>query len=300
MYQLKEDFLQMFPESNFENVVANLVADKSKKISEWEADFDNGVYHYCNSERELLSVHIGNEITPAILETVPDDSYIERVDDGGFVYKISRYTKQIPDVNELVSSILLDRIESKRRLMNRVELPEYIKSDTLSFEIPEKIFSSTGRNTAYTRDHILVRIREIFEKRYEGISYYGLLNALYSAEEKIFNERNAEFERGEYNNGNSVGYVIERDVSIGCDAKKIKRELAIYAHKNAAIKLCPLDEDGCEGEMVPRIVFTEYKKMIECPVFMTAIRIINLCTKEITRIDELLKLENRVAKLSII
>ena len=299
MHQLKEEFLQMFPESNFENVVANLVAATGKKIAKWEAEYNNGDYHCNNSERELLSVHIGNEITPAILETVPDDSYLEGRDDG-FVYNVSRYTKNIPDVNELVTDTLCNYIKSKRNLAKRVELPEYIKSDTLSFEIPEKIVSSAGRYGTYTSDHILGRIRSNFEARYEGISYCGLLNALYSAEEKIFSERNAEFERGEYNQSNSVEKVVRCDVSIGCSAATTKRELARYAHKNATIKLCPLDEDGYEGELVPRIVFTEYKKMIENPVYMTAIRIIGLSIKESTRIDDLNKLENRVAKLSIL
>ena len=299
MHQLKEEFLQMFPKSNFENVVANLVTVTGKKIAKWEAEYNNGDYNCNNSERELLSVHIGNEITPAILETVPDDSYLESCDDG-FVYNVSRYTKNIPDVNELVTDTLCNYIKSKRELAKQVELPEYIKSDTLSFEIPEKITSSAGRYGTYPGDHILVSIRSNFEARYEGISYYGLLNAIYFAEEKIFNERNAEFERGEYNNSNSAVNVVECDVSIGCSVKTTKRELASYAHKNAVIKLCQYDEYGSIDELVPRIVFTEYKKMIENPVYTTAMRIIDLSIKESTRIDDLNKLENRVAKLSIL
>ncbi len=298
MKNLKEEFLRMFPEANFENVVTNLVADTSEKLAKWDAEFIRGEYHYCNSMRETSCVHIGNEITTAILETVPDDAYIEE-DTDGFVYKIDHIVKNIPEVNEFVAVILKRMIDSKRKMMNQVDLPVYTKSDALSFEIPEKIVSSAGRSGIYTSDHILVRIRENFESRYEGISYYGLLNALYSAEEKIFSEREAEFERGEYNRSNSDKKVVRCDVSIGCSVATTKRELARYAHKNATIKLCPIDEDGCEGELVPRIVFTEYKKMIENPVYMTAIRIIGLSIKESTRIDDLNKLENRIKKLSM-
>lgn len=295
--ELKKEFSEAFPFSNFENVVANLLDNETKKIVKLSAEFERGEYNCNNSELKLSVTHIGNEITPDILESIPDNAYIAVDENDCFVYKLSHYTKKLPDTNQLVASTLHAYIKSKHELTIKTELPEYIKCDTLNFEIPEKIISSKGRRIVYYRDHILVTLRNKLEEYYSNISYFGLLNSIYSAENDLFMNRNSEFERGEYNDSNSSKNTIEHDVILGYRAELVKKEFSRYSHKNPVIKMCQIEENDCES--VPRIVYTEYTKAIECPVYMTAIRVISLCCKENTRIDSLCRLDSVVKKLSI-
>lgn len=292
--ELKKEFTEAFPFSNFENVVNNLLDNAAKKIGKSSAEFERGEYNCSNSSSELSVVQLGNEITPDILESVPDNAIIS-FENGFFVYKLSHYTKKLPDANRLVAGTLRAYIESKNNLTIKTELPEYIKCDALNFEIPEKIISR-GRRTVYHRDHILVTLRNKFESHYSEMSYFGLLNAIYNAENELFLNRTAEFERGEYNDSNSSKNTIEHDVILH-RAELVKKVFSRYSHKNPIIKMCKIEEPDCET--VPRIVYTEYKKEIECPVYMTAIRVINLCHKENTRIASLCRLANAVKKLSI-
>lgn len=294
--ELKKEFSEAFPFSNFENVVVNLLDNTTKKIGKLNAEFERGEYNGNNSELKLSVTHIGNKITPDILESVPDNAFIS-FENGCFVYKLSHYTKKVSDINELVVGALRAYIKSKHELTIKTELPEYIKCDALNFEIPEKITSCKGRRTVYYRDHILVTLRNKFESHYSEMSYFGLLNAIYNAENELFLNRTAEFERGEYNCNNSIMTVTKRDVLLGHCVNSVKKEFSRYSHKNPVIEMCQIEENDCES--VPRIVYTEYTKAIECPVYMTAIRVISLCCKEDTRIDSLCRLESVVKKLSI-
>lgn len=287
---LKKELLLAFPSVDSTKLVDTVSANMVKKLTKLEREFARGEYHNGNSTHKMETVILGDVLDMATLRELPTNAQIEQID-GMFCYKTCTYVKNIPLLEELVNRKIAAFVNLKNNLTNAAQLPDYSPADCLVFNVPDKIVSLIGRTTVYGKEHLLVRLRESFQNYY-GCDYNGLLNHIYNIEKTKHDAAISEFERGIYTTANS----IEKTVKIEIDnftVGRLKGQLSKYAKLGAVIKFCNVDVDDS-----PYIVFEEYIKRVECPVYMTTVRIINLISSESARLYNLKKLENEIVNLS--